>query len=148
MTKAMDLEAAKRIVSEHYDTVILVNEKISDCKVIHKGESLRNLSNLRLYMGVTAGVNMSIQQVYEPSKNAMLLNLPYKREITMLHGSREVVHHTKNKPKVIDPNKWQCDCGEENDYRDSKKRMKKKGKEHQCGVCLQWTKVESERVAG
>jgi hypothetical protein len=144
MAKAMDEQTAIRVLAEKYETIILANEDIGACKVIHKGDSLRDLSNLRLYMGLTAGVNLSIQQVYEP----LTLNQPYQRVITMLHGNRDVVCHTKNKPKVIDPNKWECECGEENDYRDSKRRVKKKGTEHQCGVCLQWTKVESERVAG
>ncbi|MFS0560114.1 hypothetical protein AB1K91_05195 [Terribacillus sp. 179-K 1B1 HS] len=146
MAKAMDLETAKRIVSEHYETVILVNEKLSDCKVIHKGNSLQDLSNLRLYISPVTGVNMSIKQTYTPTKNMMLLNMAPTTRVRQLHGKREVVHRSSEQKH--DPNKWHCECGEENDYRDSKQRVKKKATEHQCGVCLQWVKVESERVAG
>jgi hypothetical protein len=146
MTKAMDIETAKRVLAENYKGVILVDDNIGKCQVIYKNNVMQDLSNVRLYMGPSAGVNLSVQQVYTPTPAMMLAGLPATKKISQLMGEQRFIH--KDEPKANDPNKWQCECGEENDYRDSKQRVKKKGTEHQCGTCLQWTKVESERMAG
>jgi hypothetical protein len=146
MTKAMDEQTAIRVLAEKYETIILANEDIGTCKVIHKGDSLQDLEKVRAHMSLERGVHINAKQVYTPTLAMVKAGAPATKKTSQLLG-KPYLEELKPKPKH-DPNKWQCECGEQNDYRDSKQRVKKKGTEHQCGTCLQWTKVESERVAG
>jgi len=136
----MDLEQAKQVLSEHYETIILANSNIADCKIIHKGCSLQDLDTVRVHMSVRNGVHINAKQVYTPTKAMMQANVPATKKTSQLLG-KPFLEEKKSAPKVKkrDPNKWQCECGEINEYSDSNERKKRETIQYQCGICRQWT---------